>query len=525
MVEIRTGLFVPVKDNVQEDLQALLGDEEEKKYPGFKALRTPQGDVYYVPSGEVVPEGVTGTSLQQDEIPIPYVSLPDVPKEDPVSQPASRGTEIPKEVQPTVYDVTPPETVPETPAEQLEKLLPPATEAAREEPPPPETKPVPEEPTPAEKALETITKGFFAVRKSTEPIRQAVAKPLAGLAALPWMLPAGFEAIRGLQHHDEAERKLSQANADWLQEQGLGAYKGVHKILGAETQPETGVEHVAGQLASSYVPGSKLATTAMFGVNELMRYLKGDPATMTPEEKATNEARMRVPKALAELLLTPAEAGETEDRAAAFERLKQGQGARPNAPTVPVTPPKATGGKKKGPTITPVSPEDLQAQPVAPGKVPMPAPPIGAATPDSILRRPHAPKPPGKKKDELPDAYSKRLLEYDKKMKEYVKLDEEWRKQFNPSATFTMNTVGGMKEAKASDLWGMGIMAIGTAGMIATPTVYRLFRQALVPKPITAEEAAARARPVPGAAPGTITNTGVGDALRAATTGRKPCNG
>ena len=80
-----------------------------------------------------------------------------------------------------------------------------------------------------------------------------------------------------------------------------------------------------------------------------------------------------------------------------------------------------------------------------------------------------------------------------------------------------MNTVGGMKEVKESDLWGMGIMAIGTAGMIALPYIYRGFKQAIVPKPLTAEEAAARARPVPGGAPGEITNVGPLDVLRAST--------
>jgi hypothetical protein len=59
-----------------------------------------------------------------------------------------------------------------------------------------------------------------------------VAKPMAGAAAIPWLVPAGFEAIRGLQHYDAAEREKSQLQAEWLQTQGIGAYKAIHDILG-----------------------------------------------------------------------------------------------------------------------------------------------------------------------------------------------------------------------------------------------------------------------------------------------------
>src|SRR4051812_3883646 len=106
-------------------LEQLNEDLEAPKYPGFKAVRTPEGELYYVPSKEALPGGQSGTALSQDEIPIPYVSLPDVPKTDAPPQKVMDGPAIPTEAPKTEYDITPSEVVPETPAEQLEKLLPP----------------------------------------------------------------------------------------------------------------------------------------------------------------------------------------------------------------------------------------------------------------------------------------------------------------------------------------------------------------------------------------------------------------
>ena len=513
MPEIRTGLMRIVDDEPKDDqerLQALVENlPEGQEIAGYEKRTTPDGDVYYIPKGLSKPEG------PGEEIPIPEVSLPDVPKEpiepptalqpDEIPIPRTRPADAPSVKPQPRYDITPPEVVPETPEEQLKKL---ETDLPKQEtppePPPPETPPEPEPATPLEKAAENIYKTYRYASKAVEPVRQVFAKPLAAGAALPWMIPAGFEAIRSMQHYDPAERKLSEMNTAWLQEQGLGAYKNIHKILGAEVVPETNVEHWAGELASSYVPGSKLATTALFGVNELLNYLKGEKTTMTPEEKALAEARGRVPKWLAEQLLSsPAGAGEVEDRAAALERLKAGQGARPTlAPVAPAAKPGEKGKKSKSPYMAPIEP-----LPAGPGKSPAPAPPLEAVQPESIIKRPRMPVQ--KKNETAPD--------FRQRMEQFNRMDTLWRSQFNPSATVYMNTVGGMKEVKQSDLWGMGIVAISTAGMVALPLIYRLFRNAIIPKPMNAEEAALKARPVEGALPGMITNVGPMDVMRATT--------
>ena len=224
---------------------------------------------------------------------------------------------------------------------------------------------------------------------------------------------------------------------------------------------------------------------------------------MTPEEKALAEARGRVPKWLAEQLLSsPAGAGEVEDRAAALERLKAGQGAKPIMAPVPAAKPGEKGKKSKSPYMAPIEP-----LPVGPGKSPAPAPPLEAVQPESIIKRPRMPVQ--KKNETAPD--------FRQRMEQFNRMDTLWRSQFNPSATVYMNTVGGMKEVKQSDLWGMGIVAISTAGMVALPLIYRLFRNAIIPKPMNAEEAALKARPVEGALPGMITNVGPMDVMRATT--------
>ena len=111
-----------------------------------------------------------------------------------------------------------------------------------------------------------------------------MAKPAGMVAALPWMIPAGFEAIRGLQHQDEAQRKISQMNAAWLQEQGIGANRSIHKILGAEEIPRLPLN----TLQDRWRPVSSLEVSSRpeyFGVNELMRYLKGDPPLCRQRKK------------------------------------------------------------------------------------------------------------------------------------------------------------------------------------------------------------------------------------------------
>ena len=259
-------------------------DPDAPKYPGFKALRSSDGSTYYVPSNEVLPEGQTGTSLSQDEIPIPYVSLPDVPKEDVTPQKPSDGTAIPTEVPPTTYDVTPADAVPETPAEQLEKLLPPSTEGdpfekiaervRRRAParPPEETPPQP----PSDRNIAEF---------ATAPIRMGAAKFLEHPGNLIYGIPAALTGL--LADIEEATPKKDapissrrvggvadysggggMRNAsEYLKELAEGSKKGIAKATLTEGQkPATPIEQATTWMGECAQPTKNVSAAATIGL-------------------------------------------------------------------------------------------------------------------------------------------------------------------------------------------------------------------------------------------------------------------
>lgn len=115
MPEIRTGLMRIVDDEPKDDqerLQALVENlPEGQEIAGYEKRTTPDGDVYYIPKGLSKPEG------PGEEIPIPEVSLPDVPKEpiepptalqpDEIPIPRTRPADAPSVKPQPRYDITP----------------------------------------------------------------------------------------------------------------------------------------------------------------------------------------------------------------------------------------------------------------------------------------------------------------------------------------------------------------------------------------------------------------------------------
>jgi hypothetical protein len=118
------------------------------------------------------------------------------------------------------------------------------------------------------------------------------------------------------------------------------------------------------------------------------------------------------------------------------------------------------------------------------------------------LKKPRMPVPQAKESE----------ASFQARMEAFEKSKDEWLKQYNPTAKHILNTVGGMRAVQDSDLWGMGILAIGTTGMIATPLVGKMMYNVMVPKPVSPAEVSYR--DVRGAKPGTIDITNPYDILR-----------
>ena len=284
------------------------------KYPGFKSMRSSDGSIYYIPSGERVDPGQSGTALSQEEIPIPYVSLPDVPKEDITPQKPTGGYAVPGDVPPTVYDVTPSEIVPETPAEQLEKLLPPATDpfeqvarrVQRRAPARPPEEAPPEPPS---------DRGFLEA--STAPVRLGASEFLQHPGKLLYGIPAALTGLLAdleekmpqpdippppeetpaekiaaqvrrrapVRPPDELDQGSMRDIADYLKELAGGTKKFAGKATGTEGQkPVTPVEKLGSYLGEYAQPTKGVTAGATVGLAALGAAARGGLTGLGPDD-------------------------------------------------------------------------------------------------------------------------------------------------------------------------------------------------------------------------------------------------
>src|SRR5262245_29261179 len=193
--------------------------------------------LYYRPKTSASP-AVVGTQLSQDEIPIPYVSLPDVPKEAPAQPDVVKPTELP----PKDYEVTQPEPVPETPAEQLEKLLP------------------PEPPSDERNLLEKITAperlGMAKFLEHPGNLVYGVSGTLAELlAGIEEMTPGTYVDPRTGATIKGVKTGTARAAADWLKAAQASSKRGIAKITLTEGQkPVTPLEKLGSYLGEYSQP-------------------------------------------------------------------------------------------------------------------------------------------------------------------------------------------------------------------------------------------------------------------------------
>ena len=473
-------------------------DPDAPKYPGFKALRSGDGSVYYVPSGEALPEGQTGTALSQDEIPIPFVSLPDVPKEDVTPQKPSDGPAIPTEVPPTVYDVTPPEPVPETPAEQLEKLLPPATdkdpfaavaERVRRRAP---ARPPEEEPPP-----EPSGRGF--VEGSTAPLRMGTAKFLEHPGNLFYGIPAALTGL--LADIEEATPKtdapisgrrvggvadysggggMRQAS-EKLKELAEGSKRGIAKATLTEGQkPVTPIEKAAVWTGEYAQPTKGVSAGATVGLALTGAAVRGGLTGFKPED-------VPIPKLVRE-------AGAAEDP---FKKLmgipqEAQQNVQPGPPVkVSPTPnaPKTPAPITPGTTIVPMPPPmqnvplSQQPKPLAEGKATKPKKELKYKSetfipegmhidpPDQrITTRPNLKQSQGRLKKDGTRVGAESDEDFAKRVENAWIFKEIQARIYSPTATATFNTVNGYQRMPASEYRAIGATGAALVGVALSRT-------------------------------------------------------
>jgi hypothetical protein len=516
------------------------------KYPGFKALRSSDGSIYYVPSQEAIPPGQSGTALSQDEIPIPYVSLPDQPKEDVPPQKVFDGPAIPSEAPKTDYEVTAPEVVPETPAEQLEKLLPPTTDPyevaasrVRRRAParPPEEQP-PEPPS-----------GRNLIEFATAPERLGAAKFLEHPGNLFYGIPAALAglladleekmpqpditpppAVAETPEEKIAERvrrraparppdELDQSNmrdvANYLKELSEGSKKFVGKITGTEGQkPTTGLEKLGSYLGEYSQPTKGVSAAATIGLAATGAAVRGGltglDASDVPIPSLVTEAKADPFKALGP---PPSTGFDTPPPPA----VKAPPAAKPIAGQQPKSQPKPQPGATPPasgvfPPPPPMPNVPYQPQPKAPVETTKEGKPKKQRkyTETTVIPEGMTIPPPEKRITKPPNLKQGqgRLLkdgtrsgaesdaDFAQRFENAWVFKEVQARNYSPTATKIFATVNGYQRMGASEYAAVGIAA---GSLVAVALSGLMFRKFYTTKGIP------NARPVADAAPGTMT--------------------
>ena len=517
-------------------------DPDAPKYPGVKAMRSQDGSTYYIPDGRATPSGQTGTALSQDEIPIPYVSLPDVPKEDAPPQKSFDGPAVPKEVPPTSYDVTPQEALPETPAEQLEKLLPPKTDddpyskiAERVR----RRAPVrPREPMPSERPSDRDPLEF-----ATAPTRFGAAKFLEHPGNLFYGIPAALTGLLAdieektsppdipppeettpeekiaarvrrrapARAPDEAYQTNMRDVADYLKELAEGTKKFVGKATLTEGQkPTTGLEKFGSAIGEYAQPTKGVSAGATLGL-----------ATLGAAVKTGLEG-----KELPSLITQAEAAGMNFDPSKSLGGQAQGFDTNPPPPSVKAPPPTV----KTAPGAAPAGPPPMPNVPYSPTPVPMPdakgkggkeakAPkqrkysdttviPEGMVIPipeKRITKKPNLKQGKGRLLKDGTRSGAESDADFAQRVENAWQFKEVQARILSPTATKTFATINGYQRMGASEFAAVGIAG---AALVAVTLSGIMFRKFYTGKGIP------NARPVENAAPGTMSITKRSDLVR-----------
>jgi hypothetical protein len=501
--------------------------------------------LYYKPTGKQAPAAPVGTPEEKEEIPIPHVSLPDVVKPEIKPQ--------------TTYEVMPPHIVPEAPAEQLEKLLPPVDKNAELEalnlPPvdvyekvaervrrraparPPEEEPPP---PPDERGL---------IEKATAPERFGAAKFLEHPGNLVYGIPAalaellaGIEEMTPTENVPKSARQAGEATrqtvpktetfkpiASWLKEAQAQSKRGVAKVTGTEGQkPVTGLEKLGSYLGEYSQPTKGVSAAATIGLAATGAAARGGLTTFGPED---------VP------IVSQAQA-QGFDPSKAFGPPAGGFDTKPKGPPAKVAP-------AKGAPVAP-TPMAPGSQIVPAGPPPMPLVPTGRITGDTKIDKktgeikpekekkvgkydvePAAPEgmilPPPDQWTTTPPTLKQRqgrLLkngtrvgaETDEQFKQRLfnahKYKEIAARTYSPSATKTFQAVNGMEHMSETDYRAATFAGATLVGMLLTGLGLKLLRRGNLPQPKSVADAVRR--DVENAAPGTTAISTRTDVLRTA---------
>jgi hypothetical protein len=453
-------------------------DPNAPQYPGVKAMRTSEGDLYYIRSDEAAaPEGGGAVPF----MPLPAVTVTPEPQAPPetVAAKAPDNAEL--------------RALGPTPAEELAQLLPPPKEPAPEPPPelkvPPiakqleELAPPPEEPPPEPPA----DRGF--VEAATAPVRMGAAKVLQHVPNLVYGIPAQLaglladvEEIGAAKGSTLASTKIGDLStrdiANWLKAAAEGSKQLTEQVTGTAGQkPATPIEQGAVWTGEYVMPQKGVSAVATTGLAAIGAAIRGGLTTFGPEDvpipSLVREAKGAEDPLAKALGLPPAGAAPA--------------GTFPNAPQVPVAP-------------APNAPK-VPAEP-APGSKIF----TGAAGQTIIV------PPPDMRVTPPPNISPKRrkgvVVESDEAFKQ--RFEDKWvekeknARTYTPTATETFKTVTGLDKMSTTEYRLIGALGAVTVGMLLGKPALALARRGMVP----------RSRPVLNAAPGTVTYSRRRDVFR-----------
>lgn len=460
---------------------------------GFEPVLDPEtGEVlYYVPSKKPVTrtENIAGTSLDTSEIPIPYVSLPDVPKEAPPTPDVVKPVEEP----PKQYDVTQPETVPETPAEQLEKLLPPkdpfeavAARVRRRAPSrPPEEEPPPEPSDRDFLEAATAPERLGAAKFLEHPGNLVYGIPAALtnlLAGIEEMTPATNAPISGRRTGGTITKDTSQPStmreiSNWLKEAQAASKRGIATVTGTEGQkPVTGMEKFVSGIGEYAQPTKGVSAAATAGLAVTGALARNALTSFGPED-------VPIPS-----LVTSAEAAEDPMKRFVVP-TPGGTTVSPPVkvapkPNAPVTPAPMTPGSQIVPVASAKKGFKYADEPVVPEGMYLPPPDQWTTSPPNLKQRlgklhKDGTRGPG----ETDEQFKQRLFNAHK-------FKEIQARMYSPTAIKTFQAVNGMEHMSETDYRAVGFIGGTLVGLAISGLLLKRFRATELPVPRTVANAA-----------------------------------
>jgi hypothetical protein len=513
-------------EQVDEDL----GVQEE-----FEPVLDPEtGEVlYYKPTGKrSFPEVTPGTPPEKEEIPIPYVSLPDVVKPEIKPQPT--------------YELMPPHIVPEAPAEQLEKLLPPvdknaelealnvppvdvyetvAARTRRRAPARPPEEPPPEPPS---------DRSF--VEAVTAPERLGAAKFLEHPGNLVYGIPAALaELLAGIEEQTPTEyvdprtgEKIegtrggtARAVADWLKEAQAQSKRGVAKVTGTEGQkPVTPIEKLGAWMGEYAQPTKGVSAAATVGLAATGAAARGGLTTFGPEDVPIVGAAQAQGYDPNKALGPPAGGWSTPQGGATppSQQPPVKVAPAPNAPVVPATMP-------PGSKTVPIVPPPMANVPYAPSAKPITSKAGKEKKEPKYSTAPVVPTgmsiPPPNDRKTAPPNIKRRSAVANRKTGErkWLETEEQFNQRFenawvtkeitsriyNKTASEVFETMAGLDKMSSTDYRAMGAIFGTLVALPMTGLFLRKFRKVELPVH----------RSVQDAAPGTAAISAPSDLARA----------